>query len=139
MDTPPKFTDLPNKLLGLIFNYLDSDSLFSLSMTCRVLHYVALPAFFEQNDVKELASGRVFLYRPPRKMLQALRMALFVEKLDQIHYYCPNSINSSVTRHRGSEIDEILTGHRSQGPATKSPGQSKNWVLFPLEIDFFSS
>ena len=26
----------------------------------------------------------------------------------------------------GSEIDEILTGHRSQKPATKSPGQSKN-------------
>ena len=44
--------------------------------------------------------------------------------------YCSNSINSSVTHHRGSEIDEILTGHRSQGPATKSPGQSKNWVLF---------
>ena len=52
---------------------------------------------------------------------------------------CTNSINSSVTRHRGSEIDEILTGHRSQGPATKSPGQSKNWVLFLLEIDFLSS
>ena len=45
-------------------------------------------------------------------------------------YYCTNSINSSVTRHRGSEIDEILTGHRSQGPATKSPGQC-------LKIGFF--
>ena len=55
------------------------------------------------------------------------------------HIYCTNSINSSVTRHRGSEIDEILMGHRSQGPATKSPGQSKNWVLFLLEIDFLSS
>ena len=53
--------------------------------------------------------------------------------------YCTNSINSSVTRHRGSEIDEIPTGHRSQGPATKSPGQFKNWVRFLLEIDFLSS
>ena len=87
MDTPPKLTDLPNELLSLIFEYLDSDSLLRLSMTCRVLHYVALPAFFEQNDVKELASGWVFLYRTPRKTLQALRVALFVEKLDQIHYY----------------------------------------------------
>ena len=52
-----------------------------------------------------------------------------------IRYYT-NSINSSVTHHRGSEIDEILMGHRSQGPATKSLGQSKNWVLFLLEIDF---
>ena len=88
MDTQaPKLTDLPNELLSLIFEYLDIDSLLRLSMTCRVLHYVALPAFFEQNDVKELASGWVFLYRAPRTTLQALRMALFVEKLDQIHYY----------------------------------------------------
>ena len=90
MDTPPKLTkllDLPNELLGLIVEYLDSDSLFWLSMTCRALHYVALPAFFEQNDVKEPASGWVVVYKAPRKTLQALRMALFVEKLDQIHYY----------------------------------------------------
>ena len=39
--------------------------------------------------------------------------------------YCTNPINSSVTRHRGSEIDEILRGHRSQGSSTKPPGQSK--------------
>ena len=61
------------------------------------------------------------------------------EKHSSHQYYCTNSINSSVTRHRGSEIDEILTGHRSQGPATKSPGQSKNWVLFLLKINFLSS
>lgn len=90
MGTPPKLTkllDLPNELLGLIVEYLDSDALFWLSMTCRALHYVALPAFFEQNDVKEPASGWVVVYEAPRKTLQALRMALFVEKLDQIHCY----------------------------------------------------
>ena len=93
MDTSPKLTkllDFPNELLGLIVEYLDndSDSLFWLSMTCRALHYVALSAFFEQNDVKEPASGWVVVYKAPRKTLpQALRIALFVEKLDQIHYY----------------------------------------------------
>ena len=54
--------------------------------------------------------------------------------------YCTNSINSSVMHHRGSEIDEILQGHRSQGPATKPPGQyeeEQNWGPFSLEIDFF--
>ena len=43
--------------------------------------------------------------------------------------------------HRGSEINKIMSGHRSQGPATKPPGQSeevKNWVLFLLESIFFS-
>jgi hypothetical protein len=87
MDTPPKLTDLPNELLGLIIEYLDSDSLFWLSMTCKVLHYVALPAFFEQNEVKEPASGWVVVHKAPRKTLQALRMALFVANLDQIYYY----------------------------------------------------
>jgi hypothetical protein len=87
MDTPPKLTDLPNELLGLIIEYLDSDSLFWLSMTCRVLHYVALTAFFEHNDVKEPASGWVVVHKAPRKTLQALRMALFIANLDQIHYF----------------------------------------------------
>ena len=44
---------------------------------------------------------------------------------DLLAQYCTNPINSSVTRHRGSEIDEILRGHRSQGPPTKPPGESK--------------
>ena len=40
----------------------------------------------------------------------------------------------------GSEIDKILRGHRSQGPVTKSPGQSEeeqNWGSFSLEIIVF--
>ena len=52
--------------------------------------------------------------------------------------YCTNPINSSVTRHRGSEIDEILRGHRSQGSPTKPPGQSKirvkNRFFAPLSL-----
>jgi len=54
--------------------------------------------------------------------------------------YCTNPINSSVMHHRGSKIDEILRGHRSQGPAMKPPGQTEdeqNWVPLILEIDFF--
>ena len=47
--------------------------------------------------------------------------------------YCTNPINSSVTHHRGSEIDEILrvTGHRA--------GQQNHQVRakLGLEIDFF--
>ena len=72
---PPKLMkllDLPNKFLNLIFEYLNSNLLFWLSMTCRVLHYVALPAFFEQNNVKELASGWVVVLEAVRKTLQAL-------------------------------------------------------------------
>ena len=38
---------------------------------------------------------------------------------------------------QGSEIDAILKGHRSQGPVTKSPGQSKNWLLFLLEVAWY--
>ena len=45
----------------------------------------------------------------------------------KVRAYCTNPINSSVTRHRGSEIDEILRGHRSQGPATKPPASRSVW------------
>ena len=44
---------------------------------------------------------------------------------DHLLNYCTNPINSLVMHHRGSEIDKILRGHRSQGPPTKPPGQSK--------------
>ena len=39
----------------------------------------------------------------------------------------------------GYEINKILRGHRSQGPVTKSPGQSEeqNWASFSLEIIVF--
>ena len=80
-------------------------------------------------------SNPLFLDKKWLELLECAHSATCFSLMD----YCCNSINSSVTRHRGSEIDEILMGHRSQGPATKSPGQSKNWVLFPLKIDFFSS
>ena len=56
------------------------------------------------------------------------------------HEYCTNPINLSVTHHRGSKINEILRGHRSQGPAMKPPGQTEdeqNWVPLILEIEFF--
>ena len=36
----------------------------------------------------------------------------------------------SIRRSRVTGGPKSTTGHRSQGPATKSPGQSKNWVLF---------
>ena len=62
------------------------------------------------------------------------RIQVFASLSKILSQYCTNPINSSVTRHRGSEIDEILRGHRSQGPPTKPPVRAK----LGLEIEFFS-
>lgn len=80
-------TDLPTELLFKILEYMDDDSIFRLGLTAKLYHYLGLPIIFRRHDVKEPSEGWVVAYKIPQVILPAVRSALFVKRLQQIHLY----------------------------------------------------
>ncbi|KAF8210918.1 hypothetical protein K438DRAFT_1808449 [Mycena galopus ATCC 62051] len=85
------FIDLPTEVLLLIFHWLDEE-LFSLSILCRRLHFLALPIFLERNAIPD-PCGTVlvdFATMPNLGTLaspdavQALSIALFVPSIEKL-------------------------------------------------------
>jgi hypothetical protein len=81
------FCDLPAELLFEIVQRLDNPALLSLGLTCHCVHSLALDTFFTNNKICDPKSGWLIAYKTPVETLPALRNALFVQKLDQLHYY----------------------------------------------------
>ena len=72
-----RLPDLPDELLAEIVNQLDDESLIQFSMTCRKVHFLALPVVFTRA---KLDSTRcLYLWQSPAHLLRALRIALFVD------------------------------------------------------------
>ena len=82
-----KLCDLPMELLVEIVQRLDNPALLNLGLTCRCVHSLALDTFFTNNKIHDPQSGWLVAYKRPIEMLPAVRNALFVQKLDQLHYY----------------------------------------------------
>ena len=78
----PELVYLPDELLENIIDRVESESLVQLSMTCRRLHFLALPIVFARADIHDTRS--FYLHDPPAHILRALRLALFVENVESI-------------------------------------------------------
>ncbi|KIM41225.1 hypothetical protein M413DRAFT_445266 [Hebeloma cylindrosporum] len=79
--------DLPTEVLLEIIQQLDNPALVNLARTCHCVHFLALDTFFSKNDIWEPKSGWVVAYNTPVETLPALHIALFVQWLDQLHYW----------------------------------------------------
>jgi hypothetical protein len=80
---------LPNELLFHIFRYLDGTDkgIFSLSTSCRRLHYVTLPFYLAAHgiaDTPALASQDLALLPSQLVLLGTLQTALFIRSLKHI-------------------------------------------------------
>lgn len=78
----PELVSLPDELLENIIDQLESESLVQLSLTCRRLHFLALPIVFARADIHDTTS--FFLHDPPAHILHALRFALFVQNVESL-------------------------------------------------------
>ena len=78
----PELVYLPDELLKNIIDQLESEYLVQLSMTCRRLHFLALPIVFAQAEIHDTTS--LFLYHPPAHILHALQLALFVQNIESL-------------------------------------------------------
>jgi len=94
--------DLPDELLLEIYGHLDDESLLWLGSTCKILHFTALHFLVERHDIKDPTDGWIFLYDSPTVVLKALRIALFLTKLESLSCYP----NGNLRRLLG-EISEI--------------------------------
>lgn len=52
----PELVYLPDELLRNVIDQLESESLVQLSMTCRRLHFLALPIVFARADIHDTTS-----------------------------------------------------------------------------------
>ena len=78
----PELVYLPDEILENIIDRVESESLVQLSMTCRRLHFLALPIVFARANIHDTRS--FYLHNPPAHVLRALRLALFVENVETI-------------------------------------------------------
>jgi hypothetical protein len=76
--------DLPTELIIMVLDLIeDDDSLYSLSLSSKTLHQLALPVFIAHQD-GEFSDGNLTMIGPSEKMLRAMRIALHVEHLESI-------------------------------------------------------
>ena len=86
-NTVATLCDLPAEILLEIIQHLDNPALLSLGRTCRCVHTLALDTLFSNNNIRDPKSGWLTAYKTPVETLPALRIALFIQKLDHLHYY----------------------------------------------------
>ena len=86
-NTVATLCDLPVEILLGIIQHLDNPALLSLGRTCRCVHTLALDTLFFNNNIRDPKSGWLTAYETPVETLPALRIALFIHKLDQLQYY----------------------------------------------------
>ena len=92
--TTTTLCDLPAELVLEIGQRLDNPSLLNLCLTCRYLHSLALDTFFANNNIPNPKSGCLVAYNTPVETLPAVRIALFIQTLDQVNY----SFNPGIER-----------------------------------------
>jgi len=88
--------DLPTELLLQIIQHLDNPALLNLGLTCRCVNTLALDAFFVNNYIRNPKLGWLVAYNTPVETLPALRNALFIRTLDELHYYFNPGINRMI-------------------------------------------
>ncbi|KAJ7931715.1 hypothetical protein B0H13DRAFT_1957320, partial [Mycena leptocephala] len=99
---------LPNEILLEIFRHLDSADfgIFSLSTSCRRLHYLALPVYLAAYgivDAPALAAQDLALTPSQLEVLGALQTALFIPSLK--HISCSFSLNSARPTYSSQKMD----------------------------------
>ena len=79
--------NLPAELLHEVISHLDNPSLLQFGLTCKRLHYISLNTYFERNDIQNPSHGWLVAYQTPPETLPALRAALWVKEIKQLHFY----------------------------------------------------
>ncbi|KAJ7155859.1 hypothetical protein C8R46DRAFT_1295949 [Mycena filopes] len=102
-ETGSLLVNLPTEVLLSIFEFLDAE-LFSLSLLCRRLHFLALPLFLERHSIPDPCE-RTFLqidtYCPSDDdVLRALTIALFIPSIKHLICVFPDPV--SIHRHLAS-------------------------------------
>ncbi|KAJ6617643.1 hypothetical protein B0H10DRAFT_2032377 [Mycena sp. CBHHK59/15] len=93
------FLDLPSEILAIILenpNFPDN-TLYSLALLCRRLHFIALPIYFSRNGMDYQSKSVVIAMRADgRDMLAALHTALFVSSMEKITCIFPHPSCTSI-------------------------------------------
>ncbi|KAJ7483480.1 hypothetical protein FB451DRAFT_1364395 [Mycena latifolia] len=87
-----KLCDLPTEILLLIFDFLHTE-LFSLSLLCRRLHFLALPIFLARNSIDnpcEVTTLDMGTMMDSELVLRAVRVSLFVPSIKHLACIFPN-------------------------------------------------
>jgi len=95
-NTTATLCDLPTELLLEIIQHLDNPALLNLGLTCRCVNTLALDTFFVNNNIGNPKLGWLIAYDTPVETLPALCNALFVRKLDQVHYHFNPGMNRMI-------------------------------------------
>ncbi|KAF8198388.1 hypothetical protein K438DRAFT_1824320 [Mycena galopus ATCC 62051] len=99
MAEPRTLLSLPNEVLILLFENSDFplDSLPVLARLCRRLNFLALPIYFVRHGMPSPSQSAVIrLTKDGHDMLAALKMALFVTSMKDIHFIFPHPSCSSI-------------------------------------------
>ena len=83
-------TDLPHELLTQIIYPLDTESIYALAKTCKILHFFALPLFLSRNSIhiRRQLPEYVSMSCPSKEGLIALATSLLATNLRNIQYGC---------------------------------------------------
>jgi len=95
-NTTATLCDLPTELHLEIIQHLDNPELLNLGLTCRCVNTLALETFFYNNNIRNPKSGRLYASCTPDETLPAFRNALFLRKLDEVHYYFNPGIDRTI-------------------------------------------
>ena len=81
-------TDLPHELLTQIIYPLDTESIYALAKTCKILHFFALPLFLSRNSIhiRRQLPEYVSMSCPSKEGLIALATSLLATNLRNIQY-----------------------------------------------------
>ncbi|KAJ7440730.1 hypothetical protein FB451DRAFT_1442934 [Mycena latifolia] len=98
MSRPIGLVDLPTELLLKIFEHpIPTDTLYSLALLCRRLHFTALPLYFSRHSMDSTANSVLIHMRTDRRdVLTALQTALFTPETQNITCVFPRSSCTSI-------------------------------------------
>ncbi|KAJ6542011.1 hypothetical protein DFH09DRAFT_990995 [Mycena vulgaris] len=100
---PTGILNLPTELLVRVFENppLPTETLYSVALVCRRLHFIALPIYFSRSgmnyDSNSGSNSLVICMSPDRHdVLGALQMALFIPQIDDITCVFPHPSCTSI-------------------------------------------
>jgi len=88
-------TDLPHELLSHIIDPLDGELIYTLSRTCKTLHFLALPVFLRRNGILNIPEipDLLRISNSSREGLGALQTALFAGNFRCIQCYLTEDVD----------------------------------------------
>lgn len=82
--------DLPTELVLIVLGLIDDEDLYSLALLNRQLHHLALRMYLTNQDLdwNQNFEKSLYLSMSSVPILRGLRIALFVQALDTLDFWC---------------------------------------------------